>query len=136
MIDLFEYVYVFQKAGNHPDGKDDLHKMEFIENVIGIWKIRPVKKIIGSQKANIYKHPCPFPVELAKRVIKLYSHVGDVVFDPFAGVLTTAIAAAEAGRSSISIDISKKYCNTGLARFSDIHADLLGLVGTSEIKLL
>lgn len=136
IIDLFEYVYVFQKSGDYPDGEDDLHKMEFIENVIGVWKIRPVKKIIGAKKTNIRQHPCPFPAELARRVIKLYSHVGDTVLDPFAGVLTTSIAAAECGRSSISIDISKKYCNAGLSKFQDARSGLLGFFGKAEVELL
>ncbi len=123
IIDLYEYVFVFQK-GDYPDGKDNLEKTEFIENVIGVWKIRPIKKIIGQKKKNILNHPCPFPSELARRVIKLYSHVGDTVLDPFAGIASTAIAAAQTGRNSVSVEISKKYCKSGYGRFKYSLSDI------------
>lgn len=116
IIDLFEYVFVFQKCGERKKPIDNMSKTEFIENVLGVWKIRPVKKIIGKDKINTHKHPCPFPVELAKRVIKLYSNVGDCVLDPFAGVGSTAVAALQSGRSSISVDISENYCEETIKR--------------------
>ena len=122
IIDLYEYIFVFQK-GDYPDGEDNLEKTEFIENVIGVWKIRPVKKISGKKKKNNINHPCPFPLELARRVIKLYSHVGDTVLDPFAGVMSTSMAAAQSGRSSISVEISKKYCEVGCSRFRQSLSD-------------
>ena len=118
-IDLFEYIYVFQKSGTYPKGIDNISKEEFIESNMGVWKIRPVKKIFkikdGSNK-NTMSHPCPFPLELPTRIIKLYSHVGDLVLDPFGGVGSTLIAAAHSGRNSVSVDISKDYCNTALNR--------------------
>lgn len=124
IVDLFEYVFVFQKPGEHKKGADNIDKTEFIESVMGVWKIRPVKKIIGSEKKNIMQHPCPFPVELAKRVIKLYSHVGDWVLDPFGGVMTTSLAAAQSGRNSIGIDISQNYCTFGEKRLKKEFQDL------------
>lgn len=124
IIDLYEYVLVFQKDGEHKNGQDNMNKMEFIENVMGVWKIRPVKKIFGSNKQNIANHPCPFPIELAKRVIKLYSHVGDWVLDPFAGIMSTALASAQSGRNSISVDLSEKYCQDGRNRLTKEFMDL------------
>jgi site-specific DNA-methyltransferase (adenine-specific) len=115
IIDLYEYVFIFQK-GYYNSGIDDLEKTEFIESVLGVWKIRPVKKISGKTKKNTMNHPCPFPVELPKRVIKLYSHVGDTVLDPFAGICTTSLASAKIGRNSICIDINKEYCEEGYNR--------------------
>jgi site-specific DNA-methyltransferase (adenine-specific) len=54
-------------------------------------------------------HPAPFPVELAERLIRMFSFAGDTVLDPFAGTGTTALAAIESGRSSISVEIEPKY---------------------------
>ena len=113
---------------------------EFIENVLGIWKIRPVKKIFSSKDGPIQKvaHPCPFPVELAKRVIRLYSNVGDTVFDPFAGIATTSIAAAMCGRNSICFDISPSYVQLGKKYFRCKVGNLFSnskLVSSLEQKL-
>ena len=124
IIDLFEYVFIFQK-GEYLDGEDNMEKTEFIENVLGIWKIRPVKKVIGKKRENIAKHPCPYPVELARRVIKLYSHVGDIVLDPFAGIFSTNCAAAMSGRNSIGVEINRDYCQVGIDRFNKIFASSL-----------
>ncbi len=116
IIDLFEYVFVFQKDGKRKQGQDDIQKTDFIESVIGVWKIRPVKKIFGTGKKNVAQHPCPFPPELARRVIKLYSQCGDTVLDPFGGVGSTAAGAIKAGRSSVSVDISAEYCDVAHKR--------------------
>jgi len=55
------------------------------------------------------KHPAPYPLELADRLIRMFSFVGDTVLDPFAGTGTTNVASALAGRSSIGIDIDPAY---------------------------
>jgi len=54
-------------------------------------------------------HPAPFPEELANRLIRMFSFVGDTVLDPFVGTGTTMIAAALAGRNSIGVEIDPGY---------------------------
>ncbi len=54
-------------------------------------------------------HPAPFPVELATRLIRMFSFVGDTVFDPFTGTASTQIAAKQSGRHSIGIEIEPDY---------------------------
>lgn len=54
-------------------------------------------------------HPAPFPVELAERLIRMFSFAGDTVLDPFAGTASTSIAALRTGRNSIAVDIEPKY---------------------------
>jgi site-specific DNA-methyltransferase (adenine-specific) len=54
-------------------------------------------------------HPAPYPTALAERLIKMFSFAGDTVLDPFTGTGTTAIAALNAGRNSISVEIEPKY---------------------------
>jgi DNA modification methylase len=64
------------------------------------------------------KHPAPFPLELASRLIRMFSFVGDTVLDPFAGTGTTNVAASQAGRSSIGIDIDPSYLDMAHQRLS------------------
>ncbi len=61
-------------------------------------------------------HPAPYPVEMAERLIRMYSFAGDTVLDPFAGGGSTALAAIACGRSSISIEIEPLYANMALGR--------------------
>jgi len=69
----------------------------------------------GESKKKI-GHPAPFPVELPKRCIKLFSFVDDVVLDPFLGSGTTLIAAYSTNRKGIGIDIDRNYCELAQKR--------------------
>jgi len=112
--DLHEYLLVFAKGSyKRPDkGTSDLSGEEFTEATLSVWEILPVSaKKVG--------HPAPFPVELASRVIKLYSYVDDVVLDPFIGSGTTAIAAKQHGRHYVGFDISPEYCRLAEARIAN-----------------
>ena len=59
-----------------------------------------------------FDHPAMFPIELANRVLKLFSFKGDVILDPFAGVGTTCVSAKRNQRRYLGIDISPEYCQT------------------------
>lgn len=63
-------------------------------------------------------HPAVFPLELPQRLIALYSFVGDLVLDPFAGSGTTAVAAKQSGRDYIGIDSNESYLNTARQRLN------------------
>jgi len=68
-------------------------------------------------------HPAPFPVELAERLVRMFSFAGDTVLDPFAGSGSTAIAAIRAGRNSISVEIEPEYLEAGIRRMEEEIAD-------------
>lgn len=87
----------------------DIKKDEFISWTQGVWTF------CGEKKSKI-GHPTPFPVELPRRCIKLFSYVGDTVLDPFMGSGTTVLAAKQNGRSGIGIDIDQDYCNLAMNR--------------------
>lgn len=55
------------------------------------------------------EHPAPYPVELAERLIKLFSFAGDTILDPFLGTASTTLAAIKCGRSSIGVEIEPAY---------------------------
>ena len=61
-------------------------------------------------------HPAPYPVELAERLIRMFSFAGDTVVDPFGGSGSTAIAAIRSGRNSISTEIEAEYLEAASAR--------------------
>lgn len=102
--DIHEYLLVFAKQGySRPErGESDIEKDEFMQGTLSIWNIRP-------ESAKRVGHPAPFPVELAERVIHLYSYVGDVVLDPFLGSGTTAVAAARHKRHYVGFDLEEEY---------------------------
>jgi modification methylase len=64
-------------------------------------------------------HPAPYPVVLAERLIKMFSFAGDTVLDPFAGTGSTAVAALNVGRNSISVEIEPKYLNIARDRLRE-----------------
>jgi len=64
-------------------------------------------------------HPAPFPIEVADRLIRLFSFAGDTILDPFAGTGSTGVAAISAGRNSISVDIEEKYASIAERRISE-----------------
>lgn len=63
--------------------------------------------IRGSSTRN--GHPAPYPIELAERLIRMFSFAGDTVLDPFLGTGSTSVAAIRAGRHSIGFEIEPKY---------------------------
>lgn len=67
--------------------------------------------------ASTRDHPAPFPQEVPRRLISMYSFVGDMVVDPFAGLGTTAQAAALTSRNSISVEIEPSYFEEAQKRF-------------------
>ena len=71
--------------------------------------------LFGESKKKI-GHPAPFPVELPKRCIKLFSYVGDIVLDPFMGSGTTIVASKTLDRKSMGIEISREFCELAFNR--------------------
>ena len=92
---------------------DTLHKTWFRQ----IWTDVP-----GASTRN---HPAPFPVELATRLIRMFSFVGDTVLDPFLGSGTTALAAWQTGRNSIGVEVDDAYLESAARRFRK-HTNTLG----------
>ena len=66
--------------------------------------------------ASTKKHPAPFPLELAYRLIRMFSFCGDTVVDTFSGTGTTMLAAIKANRNSIGIEIDPVYCQMAVKR--------------------
>lgn len=67
-------------------------------------------------------HPAPFPIELAERLIRMFSFAGDTVLDPFTGTGSTNLAALQAGRNSIGNEIEASYLDIAYRRLTDSAA--------------
>ncbi len=70
------------------------------------------------------KHPAPYPLELAERLVRMFSFVGDTVLDPFMGTGTTNLACARWGRNSIGIELDTKYFGHARRRLEAEGVDL------------
>jgi site-specific DNA-methyltransferase (adenine-specific) len=116
-----EYILLLRKPGSyrHPTqlqrdlsliDKDD-HRKWFQQ----IWSDIP-----GEIQRN---HPAPFPKEIARRLIGMFSFVGDTVLDPFWGTGNTTLAAIDMHRSSVGFEIEPKYFQNATRRFSQLPFD-------------
>ena len=78
---------------------------------------QPVWTGLGGVSTRI--HPAPFPLELAQRLVRMFSFVGDTVLDPFMGTATTNLACAHWGRHSIGIEIDPEYFSLAERRMAN-----------------
>lgn len=111
-VELIIVLYKKQWKKNNREGISDITKEEFMAWTNGLWEFN------GESKKRI-GHPAPFPLELPKRCIKLFSYVGDKVFDPFMGSGTTLISAAQHNRYAVGVDLDKDYCDLAINRMRD-----------------
>lgn len=108
-----EPVFIASKGSySREPGRSDLTGDEFKAWTRNAWAI-PSPRLLEQGG-----HPAPFPRELPRRLIKLYSYVGDVVLDPFVGSGTTIRADRDAGRHGIGLDLSARYCRLAAGRAS------------------
>lgn len=105
----YEWITIFSKQGKRkPVDKEIKEKSKLTTKewqdwaINSIWEMQPAR-------AKSENHPAPFPEELPRRLIKLYSFWGDTVLDPFLGTGTTCKVAMELGRKGIGYELNKDY---------------------------
>jgi modification methylase len=86
----------------------------------------------GLTGASTRQHPAPYPLELAERLVRMFSFVGDTVLDPFLGTGTTSVAAAKWGRNSVGIEVDPQYFEMAAKRVSHQSHELFS---SSEIRV-
>ena len=102
-----EHILFFRKAGGYRKPTAEMERNSFIATDDYAKWFAPVwTDITGQLRKN---HPAPYPVEIPRRLIKMFSFAGDTVLDPFGGTGTTALAAGELARNSISVEIAPEY---------------------------
>jgi site-specific DNA-methyltransferase (adenine-specific) len=106
-----EPVFIANK-GTHsrPSGESDLTAAEFKAWTRNAWHIS------SGHHDQFLDHPATFPLELPRRLIKLYTFVGDLVVDPFAGAGTSLRAAKNLRRRAVGVEQSERYCRLAAAR--------------------
>ncbi len=73
----------------------------------------------GLTGASTRNHPAPYPVELAQRLVRMFSFVGDTVLDPFMGTGSTTLAALQCGRNSLGYEVDPVYFRSACRRIQD-----------------
>jgi DNA modification methylase len=102
----YEFILIFKKLGKPPrvsnqaKEKSRLSKDEWNQYFYGHWNFSGEKQS---------QHLAPFPEELPRRLIKMFSFVGDTVLDPFLGSGTTSLAALNLSRNSVGYEINREY---------------------------
>jgi site-specific DNA-methyltransferase (adenine-specific) len=123
-----EFILMQRKPGGYrqPSGEQRdtsrISKEEFDRWFQQIWNITG---------ASTKHHPAPFPLELATRLVRMFSFTGDTVLDPFCGSGTTMVAALRTGRNSIGVEIDPEYCRMA-ARY--LKAENTDLFANTELK--
>ncbi len=125
-----EFILMQRKAGGYrqPDLPTRLLSLISAEQH-GAWFRQIWDGVTG---ASTRDHPAPFPLELAQRLVRMFSFVGDTVLDPFLGTGTTTVAAGLSGRNSIGIEVDPHYLDLAQKR---IHRDLLSLFSTATVRV-
>ena len=104
--DVHEYILVFCKDSfkrqNPAKHENSISRDEFLEYNKSVWTF-------AAEPARKVGHPAPFPVELPRRLIQLYTFAGEVVLDPFMGSGQSAIAAVKSKRKYVGYEINEKY---------------------------
>ena len=103
--DVHEYILVFSKQTFSRPGKDresTIERDDFLSFTKSVWTF-------PAESARAVGHPAPFPEELPRRLIQLYTFEGDVVLDPFCGSGTTCLAAKSTGRHYLGYEINAEY---------------------------
>jgi DNA modification methylase len=85
---------------------------EWLKSQMGVWEFFYEGRDIRDKDL----HPATFPISLAKQVIKLLSHQGELVLDPFIGSGTTLVAAQDLDRNSVGFDLQEKYVKLANSR--------------------
>ena len=107
-----------------PNHLNCLTAKEWIKNQLGVWQFNYERRDVRDKKT----HPATFPISLARRVIELFTHEGELVLDPFVGSGTTLVAAQDANRNAIGFDLQENYVR--------LSAERLGLPGeTAQVAV-
>lgn len=117
-----EYILLFRKPGGYRSPEIEERILSLIEADQHQKMFRQLwDDITGAPQKD---HPAPFPADLAERLIRMFSFVGDTVLDPFAGTGSTAVGASRVGRNSISVELEEQYVDVAEERIKSERGTL------------
>jgi site-specific DNA-methyltransferase (adenine-specific) len=113
--DVHEYILIFSKEtyNRQRKGESTITRDEFLEYTKSIWTF-------SAESAKRIGHPAPFPIELPRRLIQLYSYKDDLILDPFLGSGTTALACLLTNRQYVGYDTSAEYLELAKRRIKQL----------------
>ena len=126
-----EFILMQRKPGGYRNPTMEQRRLSMIEKKDYAAWFQQIWDIPGASTKN---HPAPFPLELAYRLIRMFSFLGDTVLDPFCGTGTTLLAAMKANRNSIGVEIDPEYCQMALKRLQREGQTLSNKVDLEFIK--
>lgn len=117
-----EYILFMRKGGKYRKPNDTQKSLSMLtkEEMQGWWRSIWTDLPGASTRQG---HPAPYPVNLAERLIRMFSFAGDTVLDPFNGTGSTTIGAINAGRNSIGNEIESTYLEIAKARILKVVAE-------------
>jgi modification methylase len=118
-----EFILMQRKPGGYRQPTEKQRELSKIKKTEFDSWFRQIWNITGASTKN---HPAPFPLELASRLVRMFSFVGDTVLDPFCGTGTTLIAALRAARNSVGIEVDDQYCRA-TARYLKVETANLNM---------
>jgi len=123
-----EFILMQRKPGGYRKPTDKQRDASRIEKETFDRWFQQIWNITG---ASTRHHPAPYPLELATRLVRMFSFTEDTILDPFCGSGTTMIAALRNGRNSIGIEIDPDYCHMA-ARY--LKAETSNLFTRAELR--
>ena len=123
-----EFILMQRKSGGYRQPSDRQRRESMIDKKDFNRWFQQIWNIPG---ASLKNHPAPFPLELATRLVRMFSFVGDTVLDPFCGTGTTMVAALKYQRNSIGVEIDPEYCRMAAAYLKAESNDLF-----SDVQLI
>lgn len=114
-----EHILLLRKPGGYRSPSDEQQRLSYIPTEEYVKLFAPVWADVTGQVRST--HPAPYPVEIPRRLIRMFSYTGDTVVDPFSGTGSTALAAMETGRNSISVEIDPGYVDLMERRFGQTN---------------
>ena len=116
-----EFILMQRKPGGYRQPTERQRKLSMISKEEYNKWFQQFWNITG---ASTRDHPAPFPLEIAYRLVRMFSFSGDTVIDPFCGSGTTMVAAMKSGRNSIGIEIDAEYCKMAEERLRKENSDM------------
>ncbi|MBI5388618.1 MAG: site-specific DNA-methyltransferase [Verrucomicrobia bacterium] len=116
-----EFILMQRKPGGYRQPTEEQRRLSLIPKAEFNEWFRQIWTVTG---ASTKEHPAPYPIELATRLVRMFSFHGDTVLDPFCGSGTTMLAAMQWNRNSIGIEIDPEYCRMTARRILDENQNL------------
>lgn len=108
-----------------PNHINCLTAKEWIRSQVGLWEFFYEKRDIRDKKV----HPAVFPIALPAKCIKLFTHEGELVLDPFVGIGSTLVAAQDLNRNAAGFDLKQEYIEVAKSRL------IQGKLGSKQIAI-